>query len=357
MATERDALGDPVDLSNAFAVQFMALVNRHTVALSAMGPEFQTSRVISRNLADDSWGWTEFKFGQWWSVGAGLDADGHRRVLFGARDMVAAFNFAEGPNGREADRIKSPATIDAITWIDGHFYACGGNEFLGRRNGPNDWTYLSLHSDAKASKFDYSHVVGLADNDIYLLQSTDAKTLHHWNGTQIRPIALPSAMVEEGFKPVSLLAAPTGQVFVGGHGGELLIGNANTGFMPLFLPDAENQGSKRAVESMAWFDGSLWAVNSESLLRFVDYKWEPQPFFEDPERPTGFKFIDARDGALLVGSQHKAAVFDGKSWKRVFGSGDPDAWMQLQLLERQFDDMKELLDSARRLRDLVQSSR
>jgi len=168
------------------------------------------------------------------------------------------------------------------------------------------------------------------------------------------PLPYPTEVHDESerkfFVPVSMLAAPEGEIFIGGSQGELLMGTAEEGFVPLLLPEIDRNLSRAPLEGLAWYKGNLWAVNGSQLLRLTDGTWVPQRFFKDEDWPMGFKFIDESDGALLVGSQYRAALFDATKWRRVFGSRDPEDWLPLKLRARQHDDMSVLHDIARNYR-------
>lgn len=357
MSTEKEAIFD-------YAVHRVALVDRNTVVLTAMGPFVGkepnirgSSRLLSYNLAVDSWGKVHYEFGEWWKVGAGLTLDGKRQALFGAYNRTTMLNYADGPNGDEPGRLKSPATIGAIALIGDHFYVVGGNEFFGRREGPEDWNYISLAASPEEARFSFYLIAGNVEDNIYMIQDTSPYAVHHWNGEFLRPIPVSDDLQHEG-RPVipnSIAISPDGQLFLGGNLGELLVGTADTGFLPLLYPEKTGKGSPRALEGLAWYDDSLWAVDGSQLLRLVNGEWEIQQIQVEGTRQWGLSYIYAGDGALLVGNQFHAVLFDGTRWRKVFGHVDIDKWLQLQLLEQQHEDMGELLESARALRDLIRS--
>lgn len=360
MSNEQEALEN-------FAVQHMALVDAQTVAVTAMGPStkdgpgvFESSRVLSYSLAKDNWGWLEYPFGAWWRTAGGTTSAGERRALFGAGQRIAGLTYGDGHNGNDPAQLNKPATLSDMAFIDDHFYACGGNEFLGRRIAPGEWEYLSLADSPKTAQFSFFLMAGASGNDLYCIQDDVPYSVWHWDGRRLTRAAYPED-IENGvddafFTPEAMVAAPNGQIFIGGQRGELLMGTAETGFVPLLHPDKTEGKRGPKLQGLAWYEESLWAVDGARLLRLVDGEWEAQPFLEDEERPMGFKFLDAKDGALLVGSQYRAALFDGETWHRVFGSGDPDQWLRLKLLQQQHDDMSELLESARALRDQMRGT-
>lgn len=96
-------------------------------------------------------------------------------------------------------------------------------------------------------------------------------------------------------------------------------------------------------------------MDGSQLLRLVGGEWQIQPVLIDNTRNWGFGYIYAGDGALLVGCQFHAVLFDGTRWRKVFGYVDIDKWQQLQLLTQQHEDMGKLLESARALRDFIRS--
>lgn len=360
MNNEQEAL-------ETFAVQHMALVDAQTVAVTAMGPStkdgpgvFESSRILSYSLANNNWGWLEYPFGAWWRTAGGTTSEGQRRALFGAGQRIAGLTYGDGENGNDPKPVDKPATVSDMAWIEGHFYACGGNEFLGRRTAPGAWDYLSLADSPKTARFSFFRMAGVSADNIYCIQDDVPYSVWHWNGRALTRLPYPTE-IEEGvedafFTPGAMVAAPNGQVFIGGERGELLMGSAEADFVALHHPDATEGKRGPKLQGLAWYQDSLWAVDGARLLRLVDGEWEAQPFLEDEERPMGFKFIDAKDGALLVGSQYRAALFDGEKWHRIFGSGDPDQWLRLKLLQQQHDDMAELLESARALRDQMRGT-
>lgn len=359
MASEEDPLFD-------YAVQDVALVDRNTVVVTGLGPFVGeepnvrgSSRVVSFNLKVGDWGALNYDFGERWRVGAGLTKDGKRQALFGAYNRIGMLNYADGPNDDEPGRLRSPATLACIALIGDHFYAAGGNEFLGRRDGPGEWAYLSLAASPDESRFSFYKIAGNAEDNIYLLPDSELYTVCHWNGESLRPIPTSEDLQHDG-RPIvasSLAVSPDGQVFVGGSRGQLLIGTADTGFLPLLYPQKTGVDNPRKLHGLAWYNGSLWAVDGSQLLRLVDGAWEAQPVFVSGARSWGFDYIYSGDGALLIGSQFHAVLYNGTEWRKVFGHSNVDELQQLQLLQQQHDDMAELLESARALRDMVKSQR
>ena len=373
MATEKEALFD-------YAVQDMALVNRYTVVLSGLGPFVgeepddvtSTSRVLFYNLEKDFWGFLHYDYGQRWKVAGGMLPDDKRVVLYGSFDVTAIFNFEHGPTGHDPGRLRSPATILKIAMIGSHFYACGGNEFFGRREDSGEWTYISRAASHEASRFRYYSMAGNSEDNIYLVTSRissgqarpddpnfDEKPYiaAHWDGNKLQLLPYPAGLEHDGRKPaiVSIALSPDGQVFLGGNKGELLIGNATTGFFPLLYPEKTGDDNPKALKALAWYQDSLWAVDGIDLLRLVDGKWQVQTVKVGDTTSLGADYLFSGDGVLLLGSQTNAALFDGTSWRRIFGYINTDDWITLKLLEQQKEDMQDLLESARALRDLIRS--
>ena len=372
MTTEHEALFD-------YAVQDMALVNRHTVVLSGLGPFVGdepdvrgSSRIIVRNLETDIWAFLHYDYGQRWKVGAGMLPGRKRRVLYGSADFTALIQFQDGPTTNDPGRLRSPAIVSKIALIGSHFYACGGNEFFGRRDDFGEWTYLSLATTFKNTRFDFEQMAGNSEDNIYLVPGDFPFSLApaddpnfderpyivaHWDGNKLQLLPYPAGLEHDGRKPIirSIAVAPDGQVFLGGLKGELLVGNVATGFFPLLYPEKTGDDNPKALKALAWYQDSLWAVDGIDLLRLVDGKWQVQTVKVGDTTSLGADYLFSGDGALLLGSQSNAALFDGTSWRRIFGYINTDDWFTLKLQEQQKEDMEDLLESARALRDLIRS--
>jgi hypothetical protein len=356
MEFETDALG-------TFTVTDAAIVDRDTYVLVAQAddadPAWQEKsargedlpmRIVSGNRAMDKWGWFEFDYPWRYRAGAGFNPRGKKQALFGSDGLhFFSLEYGNGHNGQEGS-LNIQTSLDAIEYIDGHFYAAGGKGFLARRNGPDDWDVLNFIPDYKPGLPSFQLIKGMAADDIYLAGS---RKVWHWNGTEIAPLALPEdvATREElpQFSTRSMAIDPDGSVYIGGSFGEVIFGTAKGGFQQLVAPLQE---PKRELRAMTWFENALWAVTGTALYRLDEDEWERMDFLEDDDRPSAFKYLDARDGRMLVAGSHSESVFDGVKWTHLFGPKTPDAVFHQQMLQKQLDELKDLRDSARTLRDL-----
>lgn len=359
MSTEETALGT----QGEFVVQRMSIVNRNTVGMTALGPPSeddpntpQSARVISVSLKTGKWGWQHFDSGYRFGVAGAIDS-ANSQLLFWTNRSIGMLNYEAGPNGMEPGQLDAPATITAAAWIDGHFYGCGRNDFFGRRDGPDDWTYFSLATERALKNRSFGKIVGRNMSDIYLATNSSGSPLpiYHWDGKALNgmdyPDAVKSSEKAQTFILASMTMAPDGRVFLGGTNGQLLVGTAQTGFIPVIMPELGSP--KLALKGMAWFEERLWAVDG-AMLKYLDgTEWVPQPFWDEEKRPFRFEFIQSGDESLLVGSQFGASIYTDGKWRKVFGSGDPDQWLALSLMEKGVEDLNILRDSARKLRDLT----
>ena len=360
MSTEEQALGQ----HGNFVVQRIALVDRNTVGLTALGPPSKddpdrpsSSRVLSVNMTSGQWGWLHYDTAFRFRLAVALPVpDTGKQLMFWYNNSVGMMNYAAGPNEIEPGQLKNPASMRAGAWIDGHFYGCGANDFFGRRNGPGDWTYLSLAEGRALENRSFGHIIGHSENDIYLISDTSFSDhpMYHWNGAELTGLDFPdevtSSDAAKTFVFSSFATAPDGRVFVGSTNGHLLMGTAGTGFVPVITPEPD--APKLPLKGLTWFEDALWAVDGAVLKRLNGTEWEEQQFWGDKQRPYRFETITSGDDSLLVGSQFGAAMYHGGAWRKVFGTGDPDQWLALELLGEGVQDLENLRDSARTLRDL-----
>ena len=280
----------------------------------------------------------------------GIGEHGGKQALFvGLRRNVAAFNYGAAPSGEEGV-LDLRDSIRDLTFIDGQFYGVGGNAFIGRRDGPGQWHYLHLSETRSGKNPVYTHVDGYGPEDLYLLQSGKSAVLH-WAGNGLPEYPFPPALTEadppRAFLPRDLVAAPTGTVYIGSADGRLLAGRAPTGFAP-FIADPQ---PSRDIRAMTWFGDELWAIYGTSLAVLRDNGWQEQDFSDDPEAPVAFRYMDARDGVLLVAGENTAAIYDGTSWARLFGISH-DEFLEIKALEQTRGILKDLVESAKKLREV-----
>ena len=340
MASERDALGHDYE----FIVQRMALVNHRSVMLTALGPtdpndpdSILSSRVITVNTENpDSWHWHHWDEEYRFRVIAAPNRDpsgGHSQGMFWYSRWVGILNFQHGSNGWEPGQLDEPATMWGGAWIEGHFYGCGGNAFFGRRDAPGEWTYFSLAETRGGDGPSFRRIAGNTGDNIYLTSASyeDPFQIYHWNGTDLTPITIPDP---RGLSPrgdtmrvYSVLVAPDGRVFLGGADGDLLVGTAEDGFEP--LATLETDAVYPTFEDMAWYDDALWVVDGFMLYRLEGDTLVPKPFWGDGRRPHQLDTIQSGEGALLVGAQFGASLYNKNGWSTVFSVGEADSFIPL----------------------------
>ena len=320
----------PTELEG-FWIQDVAIVDFETLAfacsVSPDHPEADSTktpgRLLSFNMTTGEWGFTTYTPFDSPKVVGGQTPSGHKEAFFvSGAGHAAKFGYAHGESGLEPGNVFGPrGSTRALAYIDGSYYSGGGNARLSRRNAPGDWATLHrLAHNLENPRFWF--MAGQSEDRIYL---AGPNGIHLWDGHQLIEQVLPNKLIvreEFGpFHPVGMVQAPDGRVFVAGRDGDLVVGSADAGWVPL----VEAQDAKpNAPKSIAWYNDALWGISGSSVVEFSDLEWETRAFLQDENSPVFHTYLDAGHRWLLVCGYQDAAIFDGSRWYRLFGAEDPN---------------------------------
>jgi hypothetical protein len=157
---------------------------------------------------------------------------------------------------------------------------------------------------------DLVDIEGPSEDDIYAV----GDECWHWDGARWHQLPLP---VDEPLAAIKVVSAE--QVFIAGHNGTLLAGNARSGFRNLSrIEDNQN------FTGIEWFAGKLFLASNFGL-----FAYDPRHGRIEPYR-TGLApdlrdthVLEARDGVLWSFGFKDLAWFDGKTWTRVDHPDNP----------------------------------
>lgn len=157
---------------------------------------------------------------------------------------------------------------------------------------------------------DLVDIDGPSENDIYAV----GDECWHWDGTRWHPLLLP---VDEPLAAIKVMSSE--QVFIVGHNGTLLVGNARSGFRNLSsIEDNQN------FTDIEWFDEKLFLASNFGL-----FTYDPRHARIEPCRTSlapdlrDTHVLEAKDGVLWSFGFKDLAWFDGKTWTRVDHPDNP----------------------------------
>ncbi|MEO1239847.1 MAG: hypothetical protein AAFW64_09415 [Pseudomonadota bacterium] len=358
-------MADEAETLDGFLIRDVAVVDRETFAFTAIGdpsrsrwtesgtlPENVPARVIAYLTETDFWGYLDYTPSSLFKSAGGTRSDGRKQACFASTSgSVAVFNFGADQSGHETDLPRGAAVSD-LRFIDGQYYAVGGNDFLGRREAEGTWTVRRMSETRDWKNPAHQFIDGYGADDLYLLPENDLAVLHG-DGQEMTRFPFPEDSFktdqQKDFVPLSMCAAPDGTVYIGGNDGRLIAGRAPSGFVQMIPFDPAQQN--RRIHNLVWFQETLWATFGAGLARLVNGKWEVMEFPGDPEAPTSFRYMDARDGVLLVAGESAGWYYNGEIWRQVFGIS-VDEILQIKNMEKNVEGLQALIDSAKRLREL-----
>ncbi|MBB6577090.1 hypothetical protein HNP33_001141 [Comamonas odontotermitis] len=157
---------------------------------------------------------------------------------------------------------------------------------------------------------DFVDIDGSSENDIYAVGD---ECWHYHNG-RWRQLQLPT---DEFINAIKVISAS--EVFLLGHNGTLLYGNAQAGFTDLSSID-DNQN----LTSAEVFEGKLYLASNLGLFVYDPQikKIEPCPTSLQPELQDTH-ILEAKDGILWSFGFKDLAYFDGHVWTRVDHPDNP----------------------------------
>ncbi|WP_299194687.1 hypothetical protein [uncultured Litoreibacter sp.] len=314
-----------------FWIQDAAIVDFETLAfacsVSPDHPEAENQitpgRLLSFNMTTGEWGYMTYSPFDSPKVVGGQIAGAAKEALFvSGAGHVAKFGYAKGESGLEPDNIfGARGSTRALAYIDGAYYSGGGDARLSRRTETGAWETLHrLGHSLDNPRFWY--MVGQSQDLIYL---AGPKGVHLWDGQNLIKQVMPDAVMNRDmfapFHPIGMAQAPDGRVFIAGRDGDLVVGDATSGWAPVV--EAKHAGP-HAPKKIAWFNGALWGLNATSTVELGDVGWHPRAFPQDKNRPVFHTHLASGHGWFLVCGYQDAAIFDGTRWYRLFGSEASD---------------------------------
>lgn len=158
---------------------------------------------------------------------------------------------------------------------------------------------------------DFVDIAGPSERDLYAV----GDEAWHWDGRRWAPLSLPT---DEPLAAIKVMSAQL--IYIVGHNGTVLAGNAREGFRDLSTLD-DNQNFT-AVE---WFADRLFLASNLGLFtlepgsdgRIRRHASELKPELQDTHQ------LEARDGVLWSFGFKDLAYFDGRRWTRVDHPDNP----------------------------------
>ncbi len=257
-----------------------------------------------------------------------LPDDKKRFACLGSQGAV---HFVRGSTREvRTERLPGAGLVDGnfgglmtnIREIGGQLWACGQNGQVYRRLGVDGWRRNDEGIRVQVNPAEYgpdrisemlevmstapmlSCIDGTGDNDVYVVGLQGF--LAHFNGTAWAKIELP---VDEHLEWVRCV--DNDEVWVCGHNGTLLKGNARSGFKSVSGLD-----DHQTFVCLAKFDGSVYLSAEEGLFLYngksiTSVKTKLKPELQDAWR------LDHVDGVMWSIGVTDLARFDGKKWTRV----------------------------------------
>ncbi len=166
--------------------------------------------------------------------------------------------------------------------------------------------WLDEHDNA----IDFLDIHGSANDDIYAV----GDETWHWDGESWQQLHLPT---DEPIAAIEVVSAT--QIYLVGHNGTVLAGNALDGFTDISDID-DNQN----FIGVAWFKDSLYLAAPEGLYRYNQdtkqierYETGLVPELQDAH------MLEAKDGVMWSFGFKDLAWFDGQQWTRLDHPDNP----------------------------------
>ena len=318
---------------------------------SIWGDKAPPARIIAHNTLRDSWSMLEYDDG-YFSGGLGTIAGGyikgHKRALVvNHMGRVAYLEFAEGVNDSEA-RINHKTNIifgcENTRLIGNHFYVAGGDRRIAKRIAPNEWVYFTPEPNHDKEAPDFDAIDGFNETDIYT--GGDDYNLWHFDGTNWELMDAPYE-----WRMTAICCADDGLVYVGGLGGEILVGHKDTGWKEVVGKSDTGIGDINFIQR---FHDRLYVMTDNYLWELVDGELIGARF-DDDNAPTSFGHLSVNDGVMLVAGAYGAAVYNGQSWTNLIGGVSQTDALKVQLMERQVDNLEKVRDAAYDIDEAIKS--
>ncbi|WP_443190655.1 hypothetical protein [Pseudomonas indica] len=189
--------------------------------------------------------------------------------------------------------------------VDGELYACGTqNQVLRQSKGIwqriDQGLYIPLEDEVTAC---LNGIDGFSRDDVYAVG--DGGAIWHWDGkgwlASVAPTNLPLYCVH---------CAADGTVYIGGAGGILLRGSAQTGWTDI----GDRDLCAEVLENMVEFAGKLYVTATDQLLEYdgMQLRETKVPL----KGKKAYYAIDAKPDVLWVAGDECVLSFDGRTWQR-----------------------------------------
>lgn len=157
---------------------------------------------------------------------------------------------------------------------------------------------------------DLVDIAGPGEQDLYAV----GDQCWHWDGHQWQQLALPT---DEALAAIKVMSPEL--VYVVGHNGTLLAGNARDGFADLSSVD-DNQN----FTGLEWFGDRLYLASNLGLFTYDPGTRRIERCATDLSRDLqDTHLLEAKDGVLWSFGFRDLAWFDGKRWTRVDHPDNP----------------------------------
>ncbi len=202
---------------------------------------------------------------------------------------------------KSAPKPQAPRFGD-IRWataIAGKAYAVGHSGSVYRLDRLDQWTRID---DGLPHDFDVECIGGFSDVDLYAVG-------YEGQCWQFNGKAWTRCELETNAVLTRVCCAGDGLVYVGGHGGVLMVGRAHQWALldqPVLIDD---------IWSIAWFDGALYVATTSQLWRRVGKDWTLVTFGEESPK-TFYHLSCAKDAMWSIGEEDVMSLAQGQ-WHRV----------------------------------------
>ena len=290
---------------------------------------------------------------EWWSqpyrcqllIGITIVGSGNLRCILSREGQVNIF----GPGGNPDHSYQIPQAgvfgkgavglgyVNRIRPIDGALYVCGQSrqvyrfDWNGRDLAAGQWVDFAGpmrqppmseppedSNDAEAfdrwldenDAIDFVDIAGPSESDIYAV----GDEAWHWDGARWTQLAMPT---DEPLAAIKVMSADL--IYIVGHNGTLLAGNARDGFRDQSTVD-DNQN----FTGVEWFGDRLFLASNFGMFTFDPatrkierYVTDLKPDLKDTH------MLEAKDGILWSFGFKDLAWFDGSRWTRVDHPDNP----------------------------------
>jgi len=242
-----------------------------------------------------------------------ISQEGHVQLIFNDKRLEEKISGA----GVFSDNAKGWGYMLDIQQIGENLYACGCGGQIYKRTAPNHWDHIDdgvLQEPKVQENIQLYAINGPIENDMYVVGCLPGDhgmrgIAYHFDGKKWEKIVLP----EIGSLCDIQIESPE-RIWICGHNGTLLLGNARDGFKDLSRVE-DNQ----LFLKITMYKGVIYLGSNLGLYCY------------DPQQPnkgittvvTGLSpevdahTVDAHSSTLLAVGEKDIAYFDGKTWTRL----------------------------------------